>query len=69
MLDLQGTIISRNTRSFFAKVKTFSSNDFPRKYQVFIYTDRMGWPTPERPLAHPMEGEKHMVAQFVTLNG
>jgi predicted SAM-dependent methyltransferase len=45
---------------YFAKVKTWSSHDFPSKYQVFIYEDRTVWPTPERPLAHPMAGEKHM---------
>jgi ubiquinone/menaquinone biosynthesis C-methylase UbiE len=44
----------------FAKVKTFSSNDFSSKYQVFIYEDRTGWPTKERPLARPLEGEKHL---------
>jgi len=45
---------------YFSKVKTFSSNDFPGKYQVFIYEDRTVWPTKDRPLAHPMEGEKHV---------
>ena len=45
---------------YFAKVKAFSSNDFPSKYQVFIYEDRTMWPTPERPLARPMEGKKHI---------
>jgi SAM-dependent methyltransferase len=45
---------------YFATVKTFSSNDFPSKYQVFIYEDRTVWPTSERPLAYPMEGEKHI---------
>jgi hypothetical protein len=47
-------------KKYFAKVKTWSSHDFPSKYQVFIYEDRTVWPTPERPLAHPMAGEKHM---------
>ena len=45
---------------YFAKVKTFSSNDFPSKFQVFIYEDRTAWPTKERPLARPMEGERHI---------
>jgi SAM-dependent methyltransferase len=45
---------------YFANVKTFSSNDFPSKYQVFIYEDKTVWPTPERPLAYPMEGKKHV---------
>ena len=47
-------------KQYFAKVKTFTSNDFPSKYQVFIYEDRTVWPTQERPLAHPMEGKKHI---------
>lgn len=47
-------------KKYFAKVQTFSSNNFPSKYQVFIYEDRTVWPTPERPLAHAMEGETHI---------
>ena len=47
-------------KKYFAKVKTFSSHDFPRKYQVFICEDRTVWPTPERPLAHPMAEEKRI---------
>jgi SAM-dependent methyltransferase len=47
-------------KKYFAKVKTFSSHDFPSKYQVFIYEDRTVWPMPERPLAHPVEGKKHI---------
>ncbi len=43
----------------FAKVKTFSSKDFPGQFQLFIYEDMTVWPTEERPLARPMEGEKH----------
>jgi SAM-dependent methyltransferase len=46
-------------QNHFAKVKKFSSNDFPGEFQLFIYEDRTVWPTEERPLARPMEGEKH----------
>ena len=45
---------------YFSKVETFDSNDFPAKYQVFIYEDRTGWPTENIPLRPAMEGNKHL---------
>jgi SAM-dependent methyltransferase len=50
----------RKYEKYFPKIKLFSSNDFPGQYQLFIYEDRTVWPTKDRPLAHPMAGEKHV---------
>jgi SAM-dependent methyltransferase len=42
----------------FSKVERFNSGSLPKKYQLFIYEDRSHWPTKERPLLTPMQGEK-----------
>ena len=46
-------------KKHFARVKLFSSNDFSEEFQVFIYEDRTGWPSAQRPLARPIEGKRH----------
>jgi SAM-dependent methyltransferase len=45
---------------YFSKVKLYSSDELPEKYQLFIYEDRSKWPTAESPLRLAMEGEKHI---------
>jgi SAM-dependent methyltransferase len=44
----------------FSNVVLFNSSDFPAEYQLFIYEDRTVWPTKQRPLARPMNGDKHV---------
>ena len=46
-------------RDLFNRVVMYSSNDFDPIYQVHIYEDRTGWPTPKLPYREPMPGEKH----------
>jgi SAM-dependent methyltransferase len=45
---------------YFSNVEKFCSNDFPEKYQLFIYEDRTHWPNDKMPLRDSMEGEKHI---------
>lgn len=44
----------------FSKVERFSSDSFPRKFQLFIYENRSQWPTKECPLRPSMPGNKHI---------
>jgi len=46
----------------FSEVQIFSSNDFPEKYQTFLYEDRENWPD-TMPLRPKSKGKKH--ADFV----
>jgi hypothetical protein len=46
-------------KKHFARVELSSSNDFSEEFQVFIYEDRTGWPSAQRPLARPIEGKRH----------
>lgn len=43
----------------FTKVEKYDSNQFPAKYQTFIYEDRTCWPNKNMPLRLSMEGDKH----------
>jgi hypothetical protein len=45
---------------WFSKVKKYTSNCLPAKYQLFLYEDRSMWPTTEIPLRPAMQGEKHI---------
>lgn len=45
---------------WFSKVKKYTSNCLPAKYQLFLYEDRSMWPTTEIPLRPVMQGEKHI---------
>jgi predicted SAM-dependent methyltransferase len=47
-------------RNHFARVRVFSSGDFPPEHQLFVYEDRTRWPSKQRPLAAPIDGEKHV---------
>jgi len=46
-------------KNVFSRVETYSSNDFPEKYQLYLYEDRSVWPTKECPRP-PMPGNKHV---------
>jgi SAM-dependent methyltransferase len=46
-------------KKYFGRVEVRSSEDFPAKFQVFVYEDRTRWPTPECPLRPPMQGDRH----------
>lgn len=45
---------------YFSKVEMFSSNNFPAKYQTFVYEDRTGFPNEKMPLRPSMAGDKHL---------
>jgi hypothetical protein len=45
---------------FFSKVERNTSAMLPGRYQLFVYEDRSGWPTPECPLRTPSPGKKHL---------
>lgn len=42
----------------FSKVKVYSSDDFPSKYQLFCFEDRMSWPK-TMPLRPRVKGSRH----------
>jgi SAM-dependent methyltransferase len=44
----------------FSRVEQIDSYAFPEQYQLFIHSDRTGWPTDKSPLRPPMKGEKHV---------
>lgn len=46
--------------NYFSFIKTYSSMDFPSKYQTFIYEDRSKYPNQKCPLRKPMLGKKHL---------
>lgn len=46
--------------NFFTKLDIYSSQDFPSKYQTYIYEDRRKVPSPLMPLREPMRGKKHI---------
>lgn len=46
--------------NYFLRIKNFSSEDFPEKYQTFVYEDRSIYPTDKCPWRQPMAGEKHI---------
>jgi SAM-dependent methyltransferase len=60
-----GLDYSERYKEHFARVEVHASGAFPEKYQLFVYEDRSGWPTPDCPLRPPMPGERH--ADFVTV--
>lgn len=45
---------------YFSRIDKFSSDEFLRKYQLFIYEDRTHWPEDKMPLRESMEGGKHI---------
>lgn len=45
---------------YFNSVEKFGSNDFPKKYQLFIYEDRTNWSKDKMPLRGTMDGLKHI---------
>lgn len=45
---------------YFKNVDKFSSEDFPKEYQLYICEDRTNWPTEKMPLRKAMEGSKHI---------
>lgn len=47
-------------REYFSRVEIHSSEEYPEKYQLFIYEDRSNWPTKECPLRPPMQGKRHL---------
>jgi len=49
-------------KEFFLEVQIISSNDFPEKYQTYLYEDREHWPD-TMPLRPKTKGKKH--ADFV----
>jgi len=49
-------------KNIFSEVQIFSSNDFPERYQTFLYEDRENWPD-TMPLRPKSKGKKH--ADFV----
>ena len=46
--------------SYFSHVEKFSSDNFPNKYQLFLYEDRSIYPTEKCPLRLPTVGDKHI---------
>lgn len=44
----------------FSRVKKFSSDTLPEKYQLFVFEDRSRWPTKEMPLRPAMQGDRHI---------
>jgi len=44
----------------FSKVEIFSSDQLPKKYQLYVYENRSQWPTKEFPLRQTIQGEKHI---------
>lgn len=44
----------------FSRVETYTSDFFPKKFQLFVYEDRTQWPSTWCPLRQAMDGEKHM---------
>jgi predicted SAM-dependent methyltransferase len=49
-------------KEVFSEVQIFSSNDFPKRYQTFLYENRENWPD-TMPLRPKSKGKKH--ADFV----
>jgi SAM-dependent methyltransferase len=49
-------------KEIFSEVRIFNSNDFPERYQTFLYEDRENWPD-TMPLRPKSKGKKH--ADFV----
>ena len=43
----------------FSRVDLLGSKAFLERYQLFVWEDRMGWPTADCPLRSPMQGERH----------
>lgn len=46
-------------RDYFARLETFSSDDFPGKYQLHMHEDRSIFPHALSPLRPPMYGDRH----------
>ncbi|MBU0468205.1 MAG: class I SAM-dependent methyltransferase [Candidatus Omnitrophica bacterium] len=46
-------------KKHFSKVEIYSSKDFNRKYQVYIYEDRKNYSKKLMPLRQQVDGEKH----------
>jgi predicted SAM-dependent methyltransferase len=46
-------------RAVFQRVDVYSSDDFPHKYQTYIYENRMIYPTTACPHRRPMPGRRH----------
>ncbi len=46
-------------REWFKEVRLYSSGEFDPAFQLFLYEDRSGWPTPEMPLRTAMQGDIH----------
>ena len=46
-------------KEFFDEIEVYASNQFPEKYQLFMYEDRAIWPTRDCPLRLPMQGKRH----------
>lgn len=44
----------------FARVERRGSEQFPARFQLFIYEDRTHWPTQRSPLRPAMAGERHV---------
>lgn len=46
-------------QEFFSNVKTFSSEDFDERYQLYVYEDRSRYPTMACPYRVPSQGARH----------
>lgn len=47
-------------RRIFSDCKLYSSSDFPKEHQIYIYEDRTAWPNKKMPYLTPMDGVKHL---------
>lgn len=47
-------------KAFFSEVKLYSSKDFDKKYQLYVYQDRMKFSRKDMPLRPLVRGKKHM---------
>ena len=49
----------RYTRHF-RRVEKYASDQYPEKYQLYLYQDRTSWPMKNHPHLRPMPGERHL---------
>jgi SAM-dependent methyltransferase len=55
-----GPEYSERYKKYFGTVRVFTSDDFDRRYQLYLYEDRTNWTNPTFPHRRPTPGTKHL---------